>query len=50
MLTHRQLRTKALANAGVKAEYEKLGDEFAVLNEFLKTRAAHGLKGPKSCF
>ena len=28
MLTHKQLRTKALANAEVKAEYEKLADEF----------------------
>lgn len=43
MLTHKQLRTKALANAGVKAEYEKLGDEFAFLDEFLKARAAQGL-------
>jgi len=43
MLTHKQLRTKALANAEVKAEYEKLGDEFAFLDEFLKARAAQGL-------
>jgi transcriptional regulator with XRE-family HTH domain len=43
MLTHKQLRTKALANAEVNAEYEKLGDEFALLDEFLKTRAAQGL-------
>ena len=43
MLTHKQLRTKALANAGVKAEFEKLGDEFALLDEFLKARAAQGL-------
>ena len=43
MLTHKQLRTKALANAGVKAEFEKLGDEFALLDEFLKARAAQRL-------
>lgn len=43
MLTHRQLRTKALGKAEVKAEYEKLSDEFALLDEFLKARAAQGL-------
>ena len=43
MLTHKQVRTKALANAEVKAEYEKLADEFALLDEFLKARAAQGL-------
>jgi len=43
MLTHKQLRTKALANAEVKAEYENLADEFSLLDEFLKARAAQGL-------
>jgi hypothetical protein len=43
MLTHKQLRTKALANAAVKAEYEKLAEEFSLLDEFLKARAAQGL-------
>jgi transcriptional regulator with XRE-family HTH domain len=43
MLTHKQLRTKALANAQVKAEYKKLADEFSLLDEFLKARAAQGL-------
>jgi transcriptional regulator with XRE-family HTH domain len=43
-LTHRQLRAKALANADVKAEYEKLADEFSLLDEFVKARAAQGLK------
>ncbi len=43
MLTHRQLRIKALANAEVKAEYEKLADEFSLLDEYLKARAAQGL-------
>ena len=43
MLTHKQLRTKALASAAVRAEYEKLTDEFSLLDEFLKARAAQGL-------
>ncbi|MGA8514662.1 MAG: helix-turn-helix transcriptional regulator [Burkholderiaceae bacterium] len=43
MLTHKQLRAKALANPEVKVEYEKLSDEFALLDEFLNARAAQGL-------
>lgn len=43
MLTHKQLRAKALGNAEVKAEFEKQSDEFALLDEFLKARAAQGL-------
>ena len=43
MLTHKQLRAKALGNPDVKAEYDKLGDEYALLDEFLKARAAQGL-------
>jgi transcriptional regulator with XRE-family HTH domain len=43
MLTHKQLRTKALARAEVKSEYDKLADEFSLLDEFLKARAAQGL-------
>jgi transcriptional regulator with XRE-family HTH domain len=43
MLTHKQLRAKALGNAEVKAEYEKLSDEYALLDEFLKARGAQGL-------
>lgn len=43
MLTHKQLRAKALGRADVKAQYEALGDEFALLDEFLKARAAQGL-------
>ena len=43
MLTHKQLRTKALANAQVKTEYKKLADELSLLDEFLKARAAQGL-------
>jgi transcriptional regulator with XRE-family HTH domain len=43
MLTHKQLRAKALGNADVKAEFDKLSDEYALLDEFLKARAAQGL-------
>lgn len=43
MLTHKQLRAKALANAEVATEYEKLDGEFSLLDEFLKARAAQGL-------
>ena len=43
MLTHKQLRAKALANPKVKAEFESVRAEFAVLDEFLKIRAAKGL-------
>jgi len=43
MLTHKQLRARALADAEVKAEYDKLADEFSLLDEFLKARATQGL-------
>jgi transcriptional regulator with XRE-family HTH domain len=43
MLTHKQLRTKALSNAAVKNEYDKLSDEFSLLDEFLNARTAQGL-------
>jgi transcriptional regulator with XRE-family HTH domain len=43
MLTHKQLRAKALGKTEVKAEFEKQSDEFALLDEFLKARAAQGL-------
>jgi transcriptional regulator with XRE-family HTH domain len=43
MLTHKQLRTKALADAAVKAEFDKLSDEFSLLDEFLKARTSQGL-------
>ena len=36
MLTHQQLRTKALADAVVKTEFDKLSDEFSLLDEFLR--------------
>jgi len=43
MLTHRELKASALKRADVKAEYDKLGEEFALLDEFLKARAAAGI-------
>lgn len=43
MLTHKQLRSKALENSEVKAEFDQLDDEFSLLEEFLKARAARGL-------
>lgn len=43
MLTHKQLRAKALADAAVKTEFDKLSDEFSLLDEFLKARTSQGL-------
>lgn len=43
MLTHKQLRAKALANAEVKTEFDRQSDEFSLLDQFLKARAANGL-------
>jgi predicted transcriptional regulator len=43
MLTHKQMRAQALGRADVKAEFDAVADEFALLDEFLKARAAQGL-------
>lgn len=43
MLTHKQLRAKALARPEVKAQFEALDEEYTLLDEFLKVRAAQGL-------
>ncbi|MFH1131209.1 MAG: helix-turn-helix transcriptional regulator [Pseudomonadota bacterium] len=43
MLTHKELKTRALERADVKAEYESLVEEFALLDEFLKARTAAGI-------
>lgn len=43
MLTHKQLRAKALERAEVKAQYDEIGDEYTLLDEFLKARAEQGL-------
>ncbi|MBM4338737.1 MAG: helix-turn-helix transcriptional regulator [Deltaproteobacteria bacterium] len=43
MLTHKELKARALARADVRAEYDRLGEEFVFLDEFLKARAAAGV-------
>ena len=43
MLTHKELKSRALARADVKAEYERLNEEFAFLDQFLKARAIAGI-------
>ncbi|WP_396433864.1 hypothetical protein [Limnohabitans sp.] len=43
MLTHKQLRAQALADPAVKAEFDKLSDEFSLLDEFLRARTSQGL-------
>jgi transcriptional regulator with XRE-family HTH domain len=43
MLTHKELKSRALERADVRAEYDRLEEEFAFLEEFLKARAAAGI-------
>ena len=43
MLTHKQLRTQALKRPEVSVEFEKLIEEFALLDEFLRARTEQGL-------
>jgi transcriptional regulator with XRE-family HTH domain len=43
MLTHKELKERALERADVKAEYDRLEEEFTLLDEFLKARAAAGV-------
>ncbi|MCG7852734.1 MAG: helix-turn-helix transcriptional regulator, partial [Methanosarcinaceae archaeon] len=43
MLTHKGLKSRALKRPEVKTEYERLDEEFALLDEFLKARAAAGV-------
>lgn len=43
MLTHKELKSRALARGEVRAEFDKLEEEFAFLDEFLKARAAAGM-------
>jgi transcriptional regulator with XRE-family HTH domain len=43
MLTHKELKACALDRADVKAEYTRLDEEFAFLDEFLKARVAAGI-------
>ena len=43
MLTHKELKARALERADVKTEYDRLDEEFRFLDEFLKARAAAGI-------
>jgi transcriptional regulator with XRE-family HTH domain len=43
MLTHKELKKRALERPDVKAEYDRLEKEFSFLDEFLKARAAAGV-------
>jgi transcriptional regulator with XRE-family HTH domain len=43
MLTHKELKSRALARDDARAEFDKLEEEFAFLDEFLKARAAAGM-------
>ena len=40
MLTHKEVKSRALEHPDVKAEYDRLDEEFALLDEFLKAPAA----------
>ena len=43
MLTHKELKSRALARTDVKAEYDRLDEEFALFDEFLKARSSAGI-------
>ena len=43
MITHKELKARALKRADVKSEYDKLDKEFAFLDEFLKARSSAGI-------
>jgi transcriptional regulator with XRE-family HTH domain len=43
MLTHKELKARTLERADVKAEYDRLDEEFQFLDEFIKARAAAGV-------
>lgn len=43
MLTHKELKARALERTDVKAEYDRLDEEFQFLDEFLKARAIAGV-------
>jgi hypothetical protein len=45
MLTHKSLKVRALAKADVKAEYKKLGEEFALLDRSLKSKVVRNEHG-----
>lgn len=41
-MTHGELKRKALKRADVRAEYDRLADEFKMMDQFLRARAAAG--------
>ena len=43
MLTHKELKSIAIDRDDVRAEFDKLEEEFALLDEFFKARAASGM-------
>lgn len=43
MLTHKELKARALKRADVKSEYNRLDEEFSFLDEFLKARSFAGV-------
>lgn len=43
MLTHKELKARALERTDVKAAYDQLDEEFQFLDEFLKARASAGV-------
>jgi|WetSurMetagenome_2_1015567.scaffolds.fasta_scaffold58444_3 transcriptional regulator with XRE-family HTH domain len=43
MLTHKELKTRALKRKDVKEEYDRLEEEFSFLDEFLKARSSAGI-------
>jgi transcriptional regulator with XRE-family HTH domain len=43
MLTHKELKSRALEREDVKTEYDGLEEEFAYLDEFLKARSSAGM-------
>jgi transcriptional regulator with XRE-family HTH domain len=42
MLTHKELKARALSRAEVKSEYKRLDEEFAFLDQILKARSVAG--------
>lgn len=43
MLTHKELKARALSRVGVKDEYDRLDEEFLFIDQFLKARSAAGI-------
>ena len=43
MLTHKELKARALKRADVKSQYDQLDKEFSLLDEFLKARSLAGI-------